>query len=62
MAHLATLKIVNKPTFNPQTAEERKRHKLIVKLQEQNLNDFQKQSAVPVAVPTSFTYTCVEVK
>jgi len=35
MAHLATLKIVNKPTFNPQTAEERKRHKLIVKLQEQ---------------------------
>ena len=35
MAHLATLKIVNKPTQNPQTAEERKRHKLIVKLQEQ---------------------------
>ena len=29
---------------------------------EQNLSDFQKQSAVPVAVPTSFTYTCVEVK
>jgi hypothetical protein len=35
MAHLATLKIVNKPTLNPHTAEERKRHKLIVKLQEQ---------------------------
>ena len=35
MAHLATLKIVNKPTLTPQTAEERKRHKLIVKLQEQ---------------------------
>ena len=35
MAHLATLKIVNKPTLNPQTAEERKRHKLILKLQEQ---------------------------
>ena len=35
MVHLATLKIVDKPTLNPQTAEERKRHKLIVKLQEQ---------------------------
>jgi len=35
MAHLATLKIVNKPILNPQTAEERKRHKLVLKLQEQ---------------------------
>ena len=35
MAHLATLKIVNKPTLSPHTAEERKRHKLILKLQEQ---------------------------
>ena len=35
MAHLETLKVVAKPNFNPSTAEERRRHKLIVKLQEQ---------------------------
>ena len=35
MAHLETLKVVAKPNFNPTTAEERRRHKLIVKLQEQ---------------------------
>ena len=35
MAHLETLKIVAKPNFTPHTAEERRRHKLIVKLQEQ---------------------------
>jgi hypothetical protein len=32
---LETLKVVAKPNFNPTTAEERRRHKLIVKLQEQ---------------------------
>ena len=35
MAHLETLKVVAKPNFNPSTVEERRRHKLIVKLQEQ---------------------------
>ena len=35
MAHLEPLKVVAKPNFNPSTAEERRRHKLIVKLQEQ---------------------------
>ena len=35
MAHLDTLKIVAKPNFRPNTAEERRRHKLIIKLQEQ---------------------------
>ena len=35
MAHLESLKVVAKPNFNPSTAEERRRHKLIVKLQEQ---------------------------
>ena len=35
MAHLATLKIVNKPTLNPQLSEERKRDNPIFKLQEQ---------------------------
>ena len=35
MAHLETLKVVAKPNFNPTTSEERRRHKLIVKLQEQ---------------------------
>ena len=35
MAHLETLKVVANPNFNPSTAEERRRHKLIVKLQEQ---------------------------
>ena len=35
MAHLDTLKIVAKPNFQPNTAEEHRRHKLIIKLQEQ---------------------------
>jgi len=35
VAHLETLKVVAKPNFNPSTVEERRRHKLIVKLQEQ---------------------------
>jgi hypothetical protein len=35
VAHLETLKVVAKPNFNPTTAEERRRLKLIVKLQEQ---------------------------
>ena len=35
MALLTTLKVVAKPNFTPTTAEERRRHKLIVKLQEQ---------------------------
>jgi len=35
VVHLETLKVVAKPNFNPTTAEERRRHKLIIKLQEQ---------------------------
>ena len=35
MAHLDTLNIVVKPNLRPVTAEEHKRHKLIIKLQEQ---------------------------
>lgn len=35
MAHLDTLKIVAKPNFRANTAEEHRRHKLITKLQEQ---------------------------
>jgi len=35
MGHLDTLNIVAKPNMRPVTAEEQKRHKLIIKLQEQ---------------------------
>ena len=35
MAHLDTLNIVVKPNLRPVTAEDHKRHKLIIKLQEQ---------------------------
>ena len=35
MAHLDTLNIVVKPNLRPVSAEDQKRHKLIIKLQEQ---------------------------
>ena len=35
MGHLDTLNIVAKPNIRPVTSEEQKRHKLIIKLQEQ---------------------------